>query len=802
MFYIFAYHMEQIYNKFKGKDQELEFKINNATIFFALLQEHFKLKSVEKTKGYEEIYNTATDTFRLLESGDILKKHHILSITESEYKITLNEESAAKELPKNAAFTFIRYKERNSYMFPASTAQSQKFLKEWRVDYTLVKTTTTSNRKAMSKMEFEAELELEYIDGGSGKSIRESIEAVIALIMELHPLAKIRQILDKRSIHTISQIANFPRTLTMRNLHEITGNNYYVAEKTDGERVMLLQDGKHLYGLRKPLILFDVKSAKKAAETVSLYDTEYVAKLDKYFVFDVLISTGKSVVNLPYTERLTMIANSDIINKSTIVAKKQHAADDGDIFKTSDKVYHAKYPYHVDGLIYTSATGGYYTPVYKWKPTSELTIDFLVRIVHDTNSKNGSIKTVNLYASLLQSDMQKFGFKFEKDYQQLFPFIKPDAHIFPYKFIPYQTAEIDTKATDIPVLDNTIIEFNYDVEEENKFRRWKPYRLRKDKTLEYLEGIKNHRYIGGPNEFKIAKEQLDAILHPIPEAVIFGQTHLSNYSKGYYKNHKTNRNNVRLYNFNNYVKTQLFKKYTATDGAVMDLAAGRGGDLCKHIMNGVKYLLHVDADADALEEAKRRYEEYKVDSKKCAVEKINTEVEFMQVDLLDKATIKNIDKVVGDKQFNLISCNFAIHYFLNNKKDFDKIYAIVDKYLAKGGYFLFTGLDGKAVFEELAKQASLVYKKDDDIIYQINKLYKNNKIANFGQEIDVFVKKIGIKHKENILNFEAIQREFGYKLVATDSFATMLEEWRKKAELNDDERRLISLERYMVLQKA
>lgn len=819
-------HLNDIINKYtelsknsnKKKNIELEFKITNGNIISNIFIESskIKLKESKKSKTYETIYDQEHASIRVLDDKSISKKVPILMQSFNEFRLTLNTEEIIGELPKNTSYKIMRYKDRISYISKAYPA--------WRFDIT--STISGINKKEINKRieskGNDIEVEIEYI--GDGKDLESDVKSVIDLIESIHPIAIIRKTLDKHSLLTTSQLGNFPKTLTINNINAIR-ENHSVAEKTDGERVFLIVLGDKVYMLQKPLLLSELKKVDKKKNTnvsneIDLFDSEYVSSLDKFFIFDVLISAGKSVVDLPFTERLNIIQNNVILDKN-IVPKKQHFNNNsdvsknnshGNIYELSNKVYHAKYPYHIDGLIYTNLLGNYYSPIYKWKPTNELTIDFLIRIV---NKKDGVI-TVNLYSTLMKKDMERLGYRFEKDYYDLFPFISKEASSFPYKFIPFQTAEIPIKVDskngvnkygEIPIIDNTIIEFTYDNNEPAKFMKWKPYRLRKDKTLEYLAGISQGKYLGGPNEYKIAKEQLDAILHPIPEDVIFGKEKMD---VKYYASHNSGRNNVKLYNFNNYVKSQLFNKYTMKksnsvgETNVMDLAAGRGGDLCKHIMNHVAYLLHIDIDADALKEAKKRMEEYKSGKMKCISGKIETQVDFVVGDLLDKTTLTKINKTAGDKQFDLISCNFAIHYFLQSKKSFEIIVDIIQKYLKPGGHFFFTGLDGRMIYNELISTNSLVYKKNNDVIYQIDKLYKNKDMKNFGQEIDVFVKKIGIKHKEYLLNFEEIQKileSIGLELVLNETFDKKLDEWHKKVELNEDEVKLIKLERYMVFKR-
>ena len=124
--------------------------------------------------------------------------------------------------------------------------------------------------------------------------------------------------------------------------------------------------------------------------------------------------------------------------------------------------------------------------------------------------------------------LEEKGYKITEELKELFPFIKDDSEQFPYYFEISPEADIELKTQKgnkiinksikyyndkkkdikVPIEDNTIIEFSYDKDEKDEIKRWKPYRLRLDKTREYLQFANEGKYRGdaGPNGWKTAEE--------------------------------------------------------------------------------------------------------------------------------------------------------------------------------------------------------------------------------------------------------------------------------------------------------
>jgi hypothetical protein len=101
--------------------------------------------------------------------------------------------------------------------------------------------------------------------------------------------------------------------------------------------------------------------------------------------------------------------------------------------------------------------------------------------------------------------------------------------------------------------------------------------------------------------------------------------------------------------------------------------------------------------------------------------------------------------------FDVISCQFAIHYFFENETTLDNFIYNVDTYLKKGGYLIGTCLDGYRVKDKLKninKEQEIQGKIDDRVLWNIKKLYSNNKDIKLGEQIEIYMESIGKPIKE------------------------------------------------------
>ena len=687
----------------------------------------------------------------------------------------------------------------------------------WRFDFTKIFFDITGNsiKENIKNREPSYNVELEYISENSSKQNNpkkyfQSLKDILKIVLECIP--ETVQPLNMRVINKVlkkfKQNYSNPRNrLQNQDITNVNMNggfmnqvipleqktfqfilqNYAVTEKADGERYFIYidDDGKcYQIAKSKEVVDLDIEHKMKNA----LLDCEYIPSLKKYMVFDILIHNDIDISSTKLEERIKVISKYDLKTKTIIIQeKKQYIPDDKNtIFNLSKQVFTKKYPYELDGLIYTPIDKGYFSRVYKWKPQKMNTVDFLFR--QSPINKDEYF----VFASISQFLFKKKRFKLDNNYKKLFPEYSDKIQKRKIKFFPYyfsssysnklvRKSDLNTEEQKL-LKDNIILECVLDVNR----KIWIPERSRDDKTDIYLQ-TKKEGYFRGPNGWGIAESTLQLIINPISEKMILEGIYNNKIINYYQQGENSNRLKL-VRKYHNHIKIYLYKKYVF-GGSIIEIAGGRGGDLLKLNHRKVDFLLLTDLSQDALNEAKKRYKRMKTKMK----------VKFMQGDF-NNNLIDKIKKEIGPREeVDIISCQFAFHYFLKNKKSLDTIFKNIDTFLKKGGYFIFTTFDGKLVHNHV-KNEELNIKKDEKTIVKIKKRYNNKNLKNLGQEVDVYVESIG-EHPEYLVNYEYIINYFkenGYELVESELFSKKFGDFKG---LRKEDKEFSGLNRYNVIKK-
>lgn len=239
--------------------------------------------------------------------------------------------------------------------------------------------------------------------------------------------------------------------------------------------------------------------------------------------------------------------------------------------------------------------------------------------------------------------------------------------------------------------------------------------------------------------------------------------------------------------FHNFVKRQLYDKYTKNINKLLDLACGKGGDLDKWISNNINSVIGYDIDENSIIEAKRRVNEYKLPKK--------TDIQLYVKDL-------SKDIIEGNNDYDVITSMFAFHYFFENQDTFNNIIKSINNNLKDNGYFICTLFDGDSI-QKILNNNYYTLKDNDDIKFHIN-LYEplNNNI--FGNKIQVYLKDTVLNKPmdEYLVYFQSflnLMNSHGYKLEESKMFNEIY--INKQHKLNNIEKQVSFLNRYLVFKK-
>ena len=185
------------------------------------------------------------------------------------------------------------------------------------------------------------------------------------------------------------------------------------------------------------------------------------------------------------------------------------------------------------------------------------------------------------------------------------------------------------------------------------------------------------------------------------------------YSSGYRDPGKEGRKASRiifLRSFNNWVKASMINKYCKKLGkgvAVLELCCGKGGDLDKYFMNNIKLFVGADISKESLKNAMDRLEKIKNEKYK---DNFRIKCIFIKDDLSspDNRFLEKIDK---NYYFDLVSCQFALHYHFQNEKRLNAFLTNVSSRLCEGGYFIGTIIEDNVIVKRLRNRKKIAENK-------------------------------------------------------------------------------------------
>ena len=571
--------------------------------------------------------------------------------------ITKNEDNLELIHSSNRPYKLVRFKNRYSFQLD----------KYYKVDLTMVKSLTPSQKKQKGPIEYIVEMEMTNIDNidEMKKSLKKNLNGIYGLYFDL-----------QRYMFSIKPMN--PQTLEQKDLVLLKKEKYTVTDKADGVRMFLIF-GKNFIHLRNPKTeetQFTWDNETGVHDTI--IDGEYL-DTKEFLAFDILFYGSPKNQRYVDVRSYPLLGNENTLNnrlgflnkmlniylkdiKIDIKIKQKKFYEN--IYDYSKELWETrkeKFNYNLDGLIFTPVNQEYTDdlnsikyPVFKWK--EKLSID--VRISFNSKMPFTQFHT-HTYNKPWYGDPNYNWGAFESTSKNLLCRIKnsklnlgrigknkKNIETFYLGLNDYPNSNSNLNRINNKV---DIVEYEFDFEDN----RWNVIRMRNDKekpnarkTIEsILNGILN--YVSLDNIYELKNLKLENI------GALYDLTEDNVQRKSWRK-------------FHNYVKGEILKKASelTETNYHLELACGKGGDLFKWQKLGYKNILAIDTSSNELYE-KNGFKERLICSG------------FIKKDYYYKKNDMKITIVLGDVSKSLKSCGLnneendkLNNFFKNLPKDF------------------------------------------------------------------------------------------------------------------------------------
>lgn len=808
-------------------EYEIKIKINNNKEIFNEIKEicdtKFEIIGNEKSINYmmnlginktvirTNYYNNKCQKLTEFDIYKIKEKHKTIKINNKyEYKktpIILSLTHSTEKNIKNYIINngFYRFKDRISY----------KINEEFRIDLTLIKTETeytnintiinkffknssTTNFTNKENYIDNYEIEIEYI--GEKEIDINYIENNISYILSNiyiynNPLNELYFLLfgsESNTNLTFQKITNKVITLDKYNYYKPENNiymfdKYFITEKTDGERVLILIIYYKLY-----IIYSDKKINKEYTitntNTKLILDGEYINKKslnkeeEEIYIFDVLYCNNIKVSEYGFKDRISYFDEckkiTDKIDIYTIKYKKLEQIDNSvekqNIKTLANKYYKNNNDKTIDGLIFYQPYQNYYKcKIYKWKPLEMNTIDFYCLLDKKININNKITYKYKIYSYLNINTLKKMNINktniidIPKDDKLINILFQPSINPLDYIF-----------ETNLDNLDNKIVELKKD----NVTFKWIFVKERFDKNV-----------IGFGNYFTIAEQMYMNYYNPLNFEMLYNK---ETDNKNNYFNSSIKNNSVI---WNNKVKHMIFDKYLKNTKILLDLGCGRGGDINKYNIYNIESAILIELDIMAIQEliidrkVKSMYNATKITN--LNIVNLDLKMDYLGIydDVINKTNIKKVDNIL---------INFALHYFSYTDSLLGNIINYINISLKPKGLVVITLMNGKKVFDFLKNNNNRWKSKNSK--YMIEFTNQNDIKKNFNRYIDISLKlpmSNDMLYSEKLLDINYIIKCFKKnKFILIDN-VSFLKYDVKNVELDDDDKKWVDFYELLVFQK-
>ncbi|KAL7072237.1 hypothetical protein ACQ4LE_008872 [Meloidogyne hapla] len=252
------------------------------------------------------------------------------------------------------------------------------------------------------------------------------------------------------------------------------------------------------------------------------------------------------------------------------------------------------------------------------------------------------------------------------------------------------------------------------------------------------------------------------------------------------------RNNsciLHLRNMNNWMKSMLIAgtvdrlksqggKYNWQQIRVLDLACGKGGDLRKWRVGGIDEIVMTDIAEVSLQDCRDRFNRMRDRRTK----RLPFNAHFVQADLI-QVDLPTILPKEAPKQFEIASCQFALHYAFRSEQCARKMLENCTKMIQPGGYFIGTVTNASAIMQFLRKSDGHFSNRVCSVSLGSNfSLDEKSPLPLFGAEIRFRLEGV-VDCPEYLCYFPLLQKmleEMGFQLIYEYDFPDAINNYLKE----------------------
>lgn len=259
---------------------------------------------------------------------------------------------------------------------------------------------------------------------------------------------------------------------------------------------------------------------------------------------------------------------------------------------------------------------------------------------------------------------------------------------------------------------------------------------------------------------------------------------------GFIHNFTINTNNSieDMKKFHNWIKMSLIKKTSTLCETIslLDIAVGRGGDLFK--WKNFKLVVGFDSDYLSLTGSIKKGDNFDGAIARLK-EQLNKRTKlpftkFFCLNILDREIDSKLQSLENKfiknhtNKYNVVSCQFAFHYFVKTQEDLEHTLSFISNKLVDGGVFIGTAPDGDLI-KNILKNGNvdlplIKIKKINESSYSFNlisEIIQNTSYFDVkGESIEFFL------HKEQLIE---TAKKYNLKVIEIKSFYNYYEEYLK-----------------------